>query len=123
MRKQIMGVYMDSFDEMDIGERLKRVRKQRGLTQAKLAELSGVTTTMISNMENGKSMVGVYTLLDILKVLQVGIEEIFPEYSNVSNVDEKELVNFKLQLGGYTESQRKYIIDQIAILIQAIKLS
>lgn len=114
---------MNSFDEMDIGERLKRVRKQRGLTQAKLAELSGVTTTMISNMENGKSMVGVYTLLDILKVLQVGIEEIFPEYSNVSNVDEKELVNFKLQLGGYTESQRKYIIDQIAILIQAIKLS
>lgn len=34
-----------------LSERLKRLRAQRGMTQLRLAELSGVSRTLISNLE------------------------------------------------------------------------
>jgi transcriptional regulator with XRE-family HTH domain len=39
----------------DIGQAAKSVRHTLGLTQAKLAELLGITTVYISNIENGQA--------------------------------------------------------------------
>jgi transcriptional regulator with XRE-family HTH domain len=39
----------------DFGMRLKRARKDRGLTQEELAKLSGVAQTTISDLEKGES--------------------------------------------------------------------
>ena len=39
---------------MSFGENLKRIRKTKGLTQAQLAEKSGVSYGAIVNYENGR---------------------------------------------------------------------
>ena len=43
---------------MEFGEKLQLLRKERGLTQAELAERLGVKQHHISEMENGKRPIG-----------------------------------------------------------------
>ena len=78
--------------DINIGERIRNFRKQKGLSQHQVAEALAVSTSVISNLENNKSMVGVYTLLQILEVLDIGVEELLPEYSHV---EDRELIGFR----------------------------
>ena len=45
---------------MTIGDRLRQARKDAGLTQAKLARLSGVNQARISGLETGTQEQSVY---------------------------------------------------------------
>lgn len=52
-----------------LGKRLRELRKRKGISQEKLAELINVDPTTISNIENGKnypSLINLENLLDIL---------------------------------------------------------
>ena len=62
-------------DGADVGLRLKRARKLRGLTQVKLASKAGVKQASISEIETGqtKTLRGT-TLLNIAEVLGVNPE-------------------------------------------------
>lgn len=40
---------------MKFNERLKKYREEKGLTQAQLSELAGITTRQIQNYEGGKA--------------------------------------------------------------------
>ena len=64
-----------------IGERIRGFRRNAGLTQIQLAKKLSISPSVISNLESGKSMVGIFTLLQILDALGVGIDELFREYS------------------------------------------
>lgn len=57
------------------GKRLQQIRKQKGLTQEKLAELAGVHEKHISKLELGTYKPSFDTLSKILKVLDIGVEE------------------------------------------------
>lgn len=58
----------------DFGKKIKELRKERKLTQAKLAELAGVNEKHISKIETGVYFPTFSTLNKILKVLKVNIE-------------------------------------------------
>ena len=64
-----------------IGGRIRGFRRNAGLTQIELAKKLSISPSVISNLESGKSMVGIFTLLQILDALGVGIDELFREYS------------------------------------------
>ncbi len=49
----VMQLAVQITDVNTIGERVKWVREQRGMTQAKLAKLAGVSTSTIGNLESG----------------------------------------------------------------------
>lgn len=55
---------------MDLGERLQSVRKRRGLTQRQLAELSGVSLSLIRKIEQGERD---DTRMDTLRKLAVAL--------------------------------------------------
>lgn len=57
--------------------RLKELRKSRGLTQEKLAELIGRDTKHISKLEIAGSYPSIETLERIAKVLDVELKDIF----------------------------------------------
>lgn len=57
--------------------RIKQLRKSRGLTQEKLAELIGRDTKHISKLEIAGSYPSIETLERIANVLDVEIKEIF----------------------------------------------
>ncbi len=62
--------------------KLKELRKSRNLTQAQLAELSGVNSRQIQRIENGESDISNVTLKNahaLAKALGVSMEELLEE--------------------------------------------
>jgi transcriptional regulator with XRE-family HTH domain len=47
------------------GEAVRRLRTQRGLTQEKLAQASDLTTNYVSDIERGRTMVSLNTILKL----------------------------------------------------------
>lgn len=64
---------------MRIGTRLKQVRKQSGLTQKRLAEETGLSSALLSRIENGLTVPSIPTLETISKTLKVEIGYFFKE--------------------------------------------
>lgn len=56
--------------------RLQYWREKKGLTQARLAELSGVAQSSISEIEGGKSSPNITTITKLSQALNVSITEL-----------------------------------------------
>jgi transcriptional regulator with XRE-family HTH domain len=63
--------------EKQIGERIAQFRRERGLTQAQLAERIDVATETISRLERGSSIPSVKTLYAISSALDVDLKDFF----------------------------------------------
>ena len=59
-----------------IGERIRQIRKNKKFTQEKLAELSNLDPTYISEVENGKANYTVFTLFSICNSLEVRMSDV-----------------------------------------------
>lgn len=59
------------------GKRLRKIRRNKDLTQEQLAEAVGVSLDFISNIERGKSAPSFPTIEKLAEVLQVPIEDFF----------------------------------------------
>ena len=68
-----------------LGNAMRNGRKERGLTQEKLAEKCGISTREVSNIENGKTEPKLGTLISICQVCDIGIEEFITQ----TNEEEK----------------------------------
>lgn len=62
-----------------IGQRIKQLRLERGMTQEVLAQAAGVTKGYLSKIENSRHSPPVSTLLSLSKALGVGIDTLFSE--------------------------------------------
>jgi transcriptional regulator with XRE-family HTH domain len=60
-----------------IGSRLRRLRKERHLTQAELARQIGIQQSDLSRMEKGEYRVSLDNLFKILSVFDIQISEFF----------------------------------------------
>lgn len=58
------------------GERLRKFRLQRGLTQRQVAELAGCDTILISRYERGSGLPNLDTLVALAGALQVSTDEL-----------------------------------------------
>ncbi|WP_457608036.1 helix-turn-helix domain-containing protein [Nitratifractor sp.] len=55
---------------LELGERIKSLRKERGMTQEALAKRAGISRTTLSKLENGYiAQISVVTLSEILNAL------------------------------------------------------
>lgn len=61
---------------MNIGEKIKAIRKRTGLSQKELGERLNVSQAMIAQYENGKRLPKIETLVRISQALNVDIEEL-----------------------------------------------
>lgn len=69
---------------MEFGEKLKQIRKERGLTQVQLAEKAGISYGAIVNYENGRRKeVQGKILLNLAKALDVQPKDLMPNISKV----------------------------------------
>jgi len=63
----------------DFGEKIKAVRKSKGLSQEKLAELSGLHPTYISDVERGKVNASIYSCFLITKALGISVADLLSQ--------------------------------------------
>ena len=57
----------------DIGQAVRRKRKEQGILQEKAAGLSGVGTKFLSQLENGKETAEIGKILQVLRALGLEI--------------------------------------------------
>lgn len=63
--------------EHRLGNRLKEIRTQRGLTQTDLAAMAGVSRKTINTVENSVFVPSTILALTLAKVLNTTVEELF----------------------------------------------
>ena len=62
-----------------MGERIKALRKARGMTQTELSRLTGIHRVSIAKYEMGKNEPGLKSLVKLCKVLGVPVETLLQE--------------------------------------------
>jgi transcriptional regulator with XRE-family HTH domain len=60
-----------------VGERIRRLRKEKGLSQERLAELSGLHMNYVGQVERGEKNLTLETLEKIVSGLDISLEELF----------------------------------------------
>lgn len=105
-----------------LGQNIKRIREDKHLTQAKLAESADVSISTVARLEIGEGFLTFKTIEKLAVGLGVDIEElfIFP-YAESANLEDfiKEVANLSTNLK--TESDYKFILDVIKSYIKAQK--
>ncbi len=66
--------FIEAVQDLELGHQIARLRIQRGLTQAQLAELVGTRQTSIARMESGQSHPSLSFLQRVAEVLQARVE-------------------------------------------------
>ena len=84
--------------KLDLAKRLVNARTEKNLTQEKLSELSGVSVSEISRIENGRYSATVETLCRLSNALDVGLDsllyDLFPKVVSImETMDEKHAKN------------------------------
>ncbi len=114
--------------EIKIGERVRKIRNERGLTLQDVANFTGFSKALISQIENNIVMPPINTLAKIAKVLNVKMTYFFEEEINqndffvVRNDDKKYIYREGVKYGYmYEELAKVKSFDYLDWLLVTIK--
>ena len=62
------------------GQAIRRIRKERGMTQEQLAEITNIASNSIARIERGLLVPALPTLIDICNALETGADSILSAY-------------------------------------------
>lgn len=79
------------FDLRTVGEKLHSVRKRLGMTQAEVAEASGLSDRAYADIERGNVNMRIETVLKICKVFHITPDEILTGNDEIQSARETEL--------------------------------
>lgn len=79
------------------GEKVKRLRKKRNLTQEQLAEMMDISPRNLSKIEVGDCFVKAETLEKLLTALNISTEELFANDHIKTNSELLEGINFYIK--------------------------
>lgn len=88
---------MEELDAKRIGTEIKIRRIRNRITQKELAGLLGISQTHLSNVENGRTMLGISNLLEIKRYLGCTLDDLLePDMESRSTADGKHIKRYKL---------------------------
>lgn len=80
-------------DYYKIGQKIRKYRKNCGLSQEELAEKVGISTTHLSHIETGNTKLSLSVFVEIAYVLSVSTDELLYDAPNTSSVIKKEIID------------------------------
>lgn len=116
----IRGMSMDPRIK-DVGNRIKQVRKDQNLSQADLAEKMNVSTSYISDVENGKINFSLDTLMRLTEALQVSADWLLQ--TNIPTVKEIQSSEISDILSDCSSSESQLLIKMLKEMKQTIHQS
>ncbi len=99
-----------------IGEKIRKYRKAKGLSQELLAEKVGISVTHMSHIETGNTKLGLPVLVALSIVLEVQVDDLLFDQIKGRQIAIQELDSL---LSSCTDSQIRIILD----IIKATKIS
>ncbi len=100
-------------DQIKIGQFLKQLRTQKGLTQERLAESLGVSNRTVSRWENGVNLPDFDLLIELSKLYDVGLEEIIHGQRKVPEAEREQTIR---QVAEYAEEKKRRLLKSLHIL-------
>ena len=110
---------------MQIGNKIKRMRIERGLTQEELANRCELSKGFISQVENDLTSPSIATLIDILEILGTNLKEFFSDDKDekitytYEDMFETENLDLKYKLMWLVPNAQKNEMEPIMITIEA----
>lgn len=95
-----------------IGQRIRNFRKQKGWTQAKLAEFANVEPSNISHIERAATKLSLPTLIQIANALEVTLDELV--YDNLKKSNHVSVMEINQLLSDCTAAELSAICEVIA---------
>lgn len=105
--------------EKAIGKRVQELRKKRGVTQEKLAEVINVSPHYLSAMERGLHNIKLETLVKILNYLDCSADEVFCDVVNKSSTSTSNRLSE--QLNALPLDEQKKILAVVDTMINNAK--
>ncbi len=103
-------------NQMRIGKFISTCRKEKGLTQARLAEQLGITDRAVSKWENGRSIPDAGIMLELTEILGVSVNELLTG-EKIEKEDYKEMAeNNLLELKKREEVSNKALLDMEVVI-------
>ena len=106
-------------DYISIGEKIRKVRQNRRITQEVLAEKINVTPTHVSRIERGTSSPSLQTLVDICNVLGITIDDLMQDSLPAA----KSKINTRLEavLADCTVAELNFLANVIPTLLHELR--
>lgn len=99
-----------------IAENLKRIRRQRGMSQATLAQQAGVGQQLISQLESRKNT-STKKLPDLARALECAIHDLDPNYLQGEAADAPVMEKFSRIVSENDEDQLRLLEDYLDFLL------
>ncbi len=122
---------------MQIGQVIRKYRKENNLTQEEMANRLGVTTPAVNKWENGNSYPDILMLAPIARLLHISLDTLLSYHEDLTDAEISNIVqeaNRRLQENGYKEvflwakeiietyPNCKMLIWQLATILDAQRL-
>ena len=102
----------------EIGNRIKKYRKQKGFTQAQLAEIIDISTIHMSHLETGSVAMSLECMIKVCNALEVSPDDLLiGEFELNNNATIKQLAEITKNL---SSDENKLLID-FALLLEKNK--
>ena len=105
------------FDQTSIGNKLLSFRKKKGLTQAEVAELSGLSDRTYADIERGYVNMRTETILKICNALKITPNDIFTTEHNDISTDIDLLFS---QLNLCSESEKETALKILSVYLNSL---
>lgn len=87
-----------SYIQVNLGKRVKELRKIKGFSQEQFAEKIGIATNTLSSIERGNAFMTAQTLEKIIEILEIIPEDLFKITEHKSKTDIYSEILTKLNL-------------------------
>ena len=101
-------------DQVKIGNFLKKLRKEKGITQEQLAEILNVSGRTVSRWETGNNMPDISILVDIADYYDISIPEIISgeRKSEMMNEEERKIAK---TMSDYATTEKEKIFKEMKL--------
>lgn len=108
---------------LNLGQRITDIRKFKGISQIKLAEMADISKEHLNNLERGNKLPSAKTLAQISNALDVSIDILI----GVDNIQTNMEIDSQLQtfLNGYSVAEKNAIfsmfrdIERFSVMVKA----
>lgn len=102
----------------EIGQRIRKIRKARGLSQEQLAEKIGISTTHMSHIETANTKLSLPVFVDLAEALEVQADTLL--YDEPRNGVDASINSIATMLEGCSSAQAKVITEIVKSTKQAL---
>ena len=110
---------MSDIDYVLIGKRIKEIRSQMKLSQASLAEMSGLSVTYISHIETAYKKASFSSLVHIANAIGISVDEMLYGNQNAFTADYQ--LEISLLIQDCNPAEKRFIFLLTSSLISILK--